>query len=111
MGFNTAVMLCNDELHTLERSETFAKDLCDAASEAYCYNKSVRVKRTNAIVLPSEHADVKRVLVVGGNTIVKTDLYMLDRFSEIKQNDLELKILQEAANKLGYYLRKKPAKK
>lgn len=107
MGFNTAVMLCNDELHTIENSKVFAKDLCSAASEAYCYNKKIRVPGTNAIVLPSEHADVKRVIVVGGNDINKTNIYMMDRFSEIHKEEIELRILRDAAEKLGYTLRKK----
>lgn len=107
MGFNTAVMLCNDELHMLENNTSFAKDLCAAASEAYCYNKKIRVPRTNAVVLPSEHADIKRVIVVGGNDINKTNLYMIDRFSEIPKEEVELRILKDAAEKLGYTLRKK----
>jgi len=105
MGFNTAVMLCNDELHTVAESKTFGKDLIEAVSEAYCYNKSVRVRCSNAIVLPSEHADVKRIIVVGGNDIQKSSLFL--HMARSSEDALEMQILKAAADKMGYYLRKK----
>lgn len=68
MGFNTAVMVLNDQMDQIENDPQFSKKLCNAIREKYG-------KPDNDLycgsfsVLASQHADWDQLVIVGGNTI------------------------------------------
>lgn len=103
MGYNTAMMFLNDNLHTMRDDPEAGRKIYDniitarrgGGNQSYCmYGDAVE----------SQHADSLQVVVVGGNRIrAVTSLYYLDM-------DDDEKILRGLAEHLGYSLRKKKVK-
>lgn len=110
MGFNTALIVCNDQLDRLVADPRAGGVIGDVISEA---NYGVRIERKRRIgdaaygrhsvgALPSMHADDCQLVLIGHNAIQRVGVcYSSDPLEAIRQ----------VANHLGYDLRKKPERK
>lgn len=116
MGFNTTVVVMNDALGTIKDDPEFGKELASAISKAACFGKHQDVPAETqtagggrsvysnaATVVASDHADVRRLLLTGENTM--EDLGIVWPYGE---GNLELRVLKALANRLGYYVAKLP---
>ncbi len=116
MGFNTVVLLYNDEFHNIKKDEKFGERLVQAALEADRYENvhgkgnvkyATSVGFNYGMVYPSFHASGTQVFAGGGNSLVSLGLtfgnYPLDDESAVET-------LKSLANQYGYALRKKPKK-
>jgi hypothetical protein len=113
MGYNTAVMFCNDGLGQLKAGPLAGQKLYEgiltaergADSRGYGNSISIGNHGNMASALPSVHADASQLVIVGGNTIQKVaDLYRLNEWSAET-------LLQALAEDLGYNLSKKAWRK
>lgn len=104
MGFRTVVMLSNDYSQQWQDDPELGKKIFSAA------NNSVRQNLGYGYVVECVHADTQTLAVL--------DAY--DGFKAIAHSgwcrgqsdeEIALKLLKEAADKLGYRLAKKPTKK
>jgi hypothetical protein len=111
MGYNTAVIICNDQLHDLAKDPNAGELIQTVIHEAGCrpgprgrekgfHQASYGAYSVGA--LPPRHADECQLVLVGRNSI---DLVGTSFSSD------PLEALRQAANKLGYDLRKKPERK
>lgn len=67
MGLNTTVVILNDTLNDIENDREFGKNLAIAIQQGDKYVQAGRYGRA-AQVVETHHADIKVVVVVGGNT-------------------------------------------
>ena len=69
MGFNTAVVILNDELGDIEDDPKFGLRLAEAIREAAgkAYGKIVRIGHYSSHVVVSAHADTHQIVEVHGN--------------------------------------------
>lgn len=98
MGYNTAILILNDQLNELARDSNAGKELAGAVLEASATGRTVWMPLTGGQVLPSVHADLTQVVLIGGNRI----RCVMSSFS-----DEEDEILREWAAERGYELRRK----
>lgn len=73
MGYNTPLLIYNDMLSALKEPE-IGTSIDRAIMEAFRTRKQAYISSRSGslgIALPSEHADLTRTLVMGGNTAVE----------------------------------------
>lgn len=97
MGFNTAMVILNDQLNDIERDPHFGKKVSEAVREVYG-NRSANW-HNSFTVLPSQHADWDQFVVIGGNTI---------RSFEDLPEDEKLSLVKRLARQAGYRLSRIP---
>jgi hypothetical protein len=110
MGFNTAVIICNDQLDRLVTDPDAGKVIGDAISEANYGFRIDGARRSGAAAygrhgigaLPSRHADDCQLVLIGHNSI--------QLVGQCWTGD-PLEAVRQVANQLGYDLRKKPERK
>lgn len=92
MGYNTCIVLCNDDFQNIESDPEFGKRIVRAAAELICHPNSC-VYVDNATVVSNQHADEYCYVKVGGNTgriahDLKSELeYVEDIISVYKTKD------------------------
>lgn len=108
MGFNATVVVMNDALHAIEQDVQFGAKLARAVSEQYGRHENVDVSAMShvnaATVIGVHHADEMHLFAVGGNT-------GYDFGYQGNYRSKEEELLKSWAEKLGYVLHKKPAKR
>jgi hypothetical protein len=76
MGFNTAVVILNDEIHRIAEDKDFGKKLADAilTMPGKACGEIVRIGHYSSHVVASAHMDLHQVIEVHGNlgTVMKT---------------------------------------
>lgn len=107
MGYNTSVIILNDALGSIEKDTEFGKKVCDAVcrlSGKGDIDISSGCNVNAATVIETHHADFTTLLAFGGNCVS-----VLGSIYDYKHNEAEVQVrlLQEAADKLGYKLVKK----
>lgn len=102
MGYNTALMLLNDRLDSLENNPNAGKLIGEAVSRAYMERRAINISQIGVTVMPSHHADETQVLKVKGNLIESISVMHL-------RDDDKAALLKGLAEQLGYSLRKKKA--
>lgn len=126
MGFNSAIMLLNDNLHRIEDDPLFGAKVAKAVQQ---HHMTCPYEPTSfdyqCQVLGQQHADVTTVMAMGGNTGFvlgfgggrlynpenhdRNDPYPI--FDDLKDGWDRVGLLKQLANELGYTLRKKPTRK
>ena len=126
MGFNSSFMILNDRLHDIEHDAKFGQKLARAIGEHQA--TSVYEPTTFAYqsqVLSVQHADIKAVVAVGGNTGFMVGMGLGSFYS--RENDSvedryprfgmpqdgwdRVALLRQLADECGFTLRKKPQRK
>ena len=75
MGFNTALMICNDGMDELRRDPLAAEKLhqgillAGRQRDGWGFSVSIGNHCNPVSILPSEHADYAQLVIVGGNSI------------------------------------------
>jgi hypothetical protein len=107
MGWNTTVVVMNDSLSNIENDPDFGKNLGSAIREHVSRRKErvdVRARGAGnaASVIAQAHADVVSVVLVGGNygRVIAQE----HNGGNHKDPEDQVKLLREAARKLGYSL-------
>ena len=110
MGLRTVVVLNNDRSREWENDPELGKKIMRAGSMVSAgYGDTARREFLYGEVVEQVHADVQTLIVAdgyGGKHMVRTYWY---RNQSNESRDLEL--LRKLAEKMGYNLHKKPAKK
>lgn len=109
MGFNTALIICNDQLHTLAERPNAGKLIQDVIHRASHGEYREGERRSGPAygpfgigALPSQHADDGQLALVARNSIkLVGTCWTSDPLEAIKQ----------VADQLGYKLVKKPERK
>lgn len=109
MGFNTALIVCNDQLHSLAsdpRAGAIIKHVIDHACHGE-YKNGVRKSGPaygiyGVGALPSQHADDGQLILVGRNSIQLVGTCWTGD---------PLEAIRQVADQLGYKLTKKPERK
>lgn len=96
MGYNTAAIILNDQMHEFERNPNFASELHSSILSA---NRTGGFGPNGIHVLPSQHADTIQIVAIGCNCIRNLG------FGHWKDSDEQL--LKTLANSMGYDIRKK----
>lgn len=105
MGFNTCVVILNDQIDAIKRHpEQFVDELIGAIG-LHGYKEPYIRGQTQVVSVA--HADNYQVVLVGRNT--GTVLGSVHGGADYSAPD-ELSVLRQLADKLGYALRKKPTK-
>lgn len=105
MGFNTTVVVLNDALHAIENDPEFGKKLAQAIMGFPVKQGISALNHINAAsVIETHHADEMVLVAVGGN--IGRSL----GHTGTSYRDTDLGLIRSAARKLGYDLRKKPAR-
>jgi hypothetical protein len=109
MGYNTALMICNDGLEQLRRDPNAAEKIYQGvlAAGSRAENWVSIGNHCNLVsILPSQHADVSQVVLVGGNSIEAVhSLYGVIDWHETDEPFAE-QVLRALAHDLGYNLTK-----
>lgn len=114
MGYNTTVVLLNDNLEQIAKDQDFGKNLATAVLHSFGgLEKPISVPSIGcspaAQIIEMHHADEVAVVAVGGNTGAKIKTIYGYPLLNIRDNDeRSLKILKTVADSLGYRLVKKP---
>lgn len=106
MGFRTAVILNNDLAHLWSKDPELGSKIFSAAATTRAFDGIVG-NYLNFRVVECVHTDAQSLIVIDGlsaKTLAQTNWHP-------NQVDMELKLLKEAAEKLGYRLSKIPSKK
>lgn len=109
MGYRTIVVLYNDEAHTWENDPELGKKISRIAACRYPDGIKGQQHLEYGKVVQHAHADCQ--------TLVVFDSYNMIPLAEGNWNaaetneDIQLKLLKDAASKLGYRLVKKPVVK
>jgi hypothetical protein len=112
MGFNTALMFCNDALGALKRDPDAGVKIASGITLANRDDSFGVGNHVNCFsVLPSIHANGTQVILVGGNTIRSVCTFGHTTFMSIPDCDIEEKLLARLADDLGYNLSKKAWRK
>jgi hypothetical protein len=112
MGFNTAVLILNDSLGSMEQNpQGFVENLSNAIGKFYYEKESVDFAIGNHVnggsVFHVDHADFTGVYAIGGNYTSK--LLVKYGISHHKDED-KLELLKLLADNMGYRIVKKRAK-
>lgn len=94
MGFNTAVIILNDHLHSIEQDKGFGKCLADGIREAYG-RPNEKHYYSGFDCLPSQHADWDQFVIIGGNSI--------RNIRDLSKEDAK-RVLKNAAFEAGFKL-------
>jgi len=84
MGYNTAIVICNDALNEIKKDVTFGKKLVSAIQDQYSEQKPLSFDHS-ATVVGQEHMDVHFTVLIGDNTgkIITSPANLLFGFKEI----------------------------
>lgn len=99
MGFNTAMVVLNDHLHEIEKSQDFGQRVATAIRYA---GRGDRLYSSGFSVLPTQHADTMQICAIGGNTIRRLGFGSWSADNE--------RLLRDLARDLGYRLVKLPGR-
>lgn len=94
MGFNTAVIILNDHLHSIESDPNFGKKLSDGILETYNRPREKHY-HSEFDCLPSQHADWDQLVVIGQNSI--------RNFKDLTKEEAKA-VLKNAAWEAGFKL-------
>lgn len=104
MGYNTALMLCNDGLDTLVRDPNAGQKIHDAVIQANAM-RPVTVSLANhcnpMMILPPQHADMNQLVMVGGNMIRPVAGFFRMGY-HADQREFQEVVLGRLARELGY---------
>ena len=117
MGYNSTIVVMNDALHAIGEDPEFGKKLEQAILSSHrvdhpdvsAVSKGGGIHVNAATVIGCEHADVTQVIAVGWNSGKVLDHTHINYHDDSMTTDE--KVLRSLADKLGFSLRKKPAKK
>ena len=121
MGYNTTVIVLNDAVDQIAKDPQFGKKLADAISSIrtdqylteqagkkyYGTDVSAGNHCNAATVIETHHADITKVILVGGNMGEDIGAAWLRKADEPK----ELQLARALAEEHGYHLRKNPERK
>lgn len=107
MGINTTVLILNDYLHDIEKDEGFGFRLSGGIQAHNLGSKSDLYIGHGTKIISSVHADYSSLLVVGENTGSRL---AISKNYKIPESDVNLELLKQAADNLGYKLIKKSKK-
>lgn len=91
MGYNTALMILNDQLENIKDDPNFGRRIFDAIIEKTAEPNSKNFD-SRYDLLQSQHADEDQLVVVGGN--------MIQKFSDLSEKDA-IFLLKAGARSLG----------
>jgi len=114
MGYNTALMICNDGLHELERDPDAGKKIARGvlmADRDPPHSISIGNHCNPVSILPSQHADTAQLVVVGGNWIQSVAFLRNRDFTGASNDPVAERVLRQLADDLGYNLSKKAWRK
>lgn len=110
MGFNSTVLVLNDRLGEIEREpEKFVREMLSGIQRSGYPDEQVDFYPGQSTVMSCAHADQVTILAVGGNCAT-----VMGRFhngGHHHSDDDQVTLLRQLADKYGFSLRKKPAKK
>lgn len=120
MGWNTAIMVCNDSLHVIKDDVNFGKKLAGACGylngAAFYPDRYLSVTASDgrnihcnaARVISHDHADDTQLIAVGHNT--GRYLGSIGHMPDIEDDDDVVKAMKWFLRRRGYYIRKAPKK-
>lgn len=104
MGFNTACLILNDQLHRMKEDpkigESIQLSVLTAGRKTARDGDALEHRTVAFDCLPAVHADVVQVVRIGGNRI--------DLMGTGNWRDDDLALLRKIADQMGYRLSKKP---
>jgi len=109
MGFRTVVMLSNDYAHEWENDPELGRKIALAMNYAGRGNERALLDSYGEVV-QCTHGDTQTLAVLDGYTMFEVVASKFWNSGETA-DDVALKLLKEAAERMGYRLAKKPAKK
>ena len=110
MGFNSTVLILNDRLSEIRREpERFVEEMLNGIARSGYPVEEVGFHPGQSTVMSCAHADTVTILAVGGNC--STILGRFHNGGAHHTEEAQVKLLRELADKYGFSLRKKPAKK
>ena len=109
MGYRTVVMLSNDEAHKWKQDPELGRLIARAASVCGLNDGDSRVGNYGRVV-ECVHANIQTLAVLDGYENLNLQGRSHWR-SDRSEDEIALDLLKAAADKLGYKLVKKPAKK
>jgi hypothetical protein len=122
MGYNTSMIVLNDALHAIKEDHEFGAKVYDAVGQLNVYNRATAAGRPRlsshlggvdissgcnvnaATVIETHHADNTTLLAVGGNCA--SILHETFGYCH-NESGMQVRLLQEWAEKLGYRVVKK----
>ncbi len=112
MGWNTSAVIMNDALHDIAKDKDIGEKIMRAAQTLHGRGEPVDISamnHCNAITLiETHHADSLIPILVGGNSgklLPGTGLHW-----NVSEEEFEVTLLLQLANRHGFHLRKKPKK-
>jgi len=109
MGFRTVVVLYNDQASSWEADPELGRKISQRMSFAMGSKKDKEADLGYGRVVECQHADVQTLAVIDGYDF-KALAY--DHWYQNKSDEeMQLRLLKEAAEKLGYRLTRMPQKK
>ena len=109
MGFNATVVVCLDQLDSIEKDPDFGKNLSLAVMQCNGRNNPI-YGHHGIVVVETHHADHLVPVIVGGNTGIVIPAYVGINPDDTPENR-NLKILKTIAQVLGYRISKIPKKR
>jgi hypothetical protein len=111
MGFNATVVVCLDQLDSIERDPQFGKNLGLAILRCNSMPDHCGIYGPHGtMVVEAHHADHLVPVLVGGNTGVVIPAYVGINPNE-KEHETNVRMLKEMARILGFRISKIPEKK
>lgn len=109
MGFRTVVVLYNDQASTWEADAELGKKIARAMNSAMGHTPDREADLGYGKVVECTHADTQTLAVLDGYGFqsLAYDHWWANKTDE----ELQLRLLKEAAEKLGYRLTRMPQKK
>ena len=101
MGYNTSVLILNDNLHEIEKDQEFGKKVSRAVSGLRFGEPKIIFPQTT--IVETHHASGYSVVAFGENnaTVLSPSVFPYGN------EDFKLKLLRELADQMGFRLRKK----
>ena len=119
MGYQTSVMVLNDDLLEIKDDPNFGRNLCDAIvrlrhgipNDVSAQSADGRrIHCSAATVIETHHADQTSAVIFGGN--IGQSLGTIGGWNyDVSKPEDRVKILKKLADAEGYTLHKKPVKK
>jgi hypothetical protein len=102
MGYNTSILICNDQLHLIREDVEFGKKLYDAICQL-SRGAQVEIPGHGATAVETHHANGYSFVAFGANKAIPFGpLYPYG------DEDFNISLLRTLADNMGYHLRKKP---
>ena len=107
MGFNSTILILNDQLSSIERDpEGFVKEMVNAISSIGCSGDKQDFHPGQSTVMSVSHADTVTILAVGGNhSTVLGRVYNGGKHHTPEDQEF---ILRRLADEYGFRLVRKP---